>query len=222
MKGRTGILLVMIVLLASLLLIKDTDAKEKMPLNAESIYSEAEASIFYIRNLTEGGALRSVGTGFLISSTGQAATAYHVVKDAAVLEATLSDGSVVKGIKVAAYDELTDAALLQFPKPAANQPYPAIPLRHDSVAHGQRLYAIGYPLKDTPIITEGIVNTPKAKINSRDRILISAQIASGMSGGPVLDDFGNLIGIVSGSMRTMPGIHLVASTGQLQDLMKQK
>ncbi|MFD2876769.1 hypothetical protein ACFTAO_13560 [Paenibacillus rhizoplanae] len=45
------------------------------------------------------------------------------------------------------------------------------------------MYALGYPLKNTAIITEGIVNTPAADINGRSRILTSAQVASGMSGG---------------------------------------
>lgn len=222
MKRRTGFLLLLIVALASLLLMKDTDAQESQPYDAEAVYRDAEAAIFYIRNLTEAGALRSVGTGFLISKTGQAATAYHVVKEAAALEATLADGTVVKGIQVVRFDELTDTALLQLPKPAAGRSYPAIPLRKDSVKHGQRVFAIGYPLKDTPIVTEGIVNAPRANVNSRDRILVSASIVSGMSGGPVLDNYGNLIGIVSGSMRTMPGIHLVAGTEQMAELIKDR
>lgn len=222
MNRKTGILWVVVVVLASVLLIKNTDAREVLPQDAKEVYREAGSAIFYIRNLTEAGTLRSVGTGFFISKSGQAATAYHVVKGAAALEVTLADGRVIKDVRITGFDELTDTALLQLPKPAASQPYPAIPMRSESVVHGERVFAIGYPLKNTPIITEGIINSPNAEINSRDRILISATIASGMSGGPVLDDYGSLIGIVSGSLRTMQGIHLVAGMEQLQKLLDNK
>lgn len=53
----------------------------------------------------------------------------------------------------------------------------------EKLRHGEAVYALGYPLKNTAIITEGIVNTPAADINGRSRILTSAQVASGMSGG---------------------------------------
>ncbi|WP_214630721.1 S1 family peptidase [Paenibacillus agaridevorans] len=214
-------LLIAVTLVGLTTYMNQTEALETEPLIAKEVYREAQNAVFYLRNVTESGTLRSVGTGFLLSGNGKAATAYHVVQGAASLEATLADGTVVKNVKVMSYDEQTDTAVLQLPLPklAAGKSYVSLPLREEPVMHGERIFAIGYPLKNTPIITEGIVNAPTADINSRERILISAQIASGMSGGPVIDENGQLAGIVSGSLRTMTGIHLVASTKQLSDIM---
>ena len=82
------------------------------------------------------------------------------------------------------------------------------------------MFAIGYPMKETKIITEGIVSSPQAPVNGRNRILISAQVASGMSGGPVLDKNGDVVGVISGSLRTMNNIHLVVDMDTVRTVME--
>lgn len=214
-----------LILLSSMLWFAGATAETPAALNAEQIYEKASDSVLYIRALRSDGSVIAVGSGVLISSDGKAATAYHVVKGAAQLEAVLSDGSVIKSVKLKQQDELTDAALLKLPerKDAKGQttPYKALTIREAAVKHGQKVFAIGYPLKDTRIITEGIVNHPNAEINGRPRILTSAQIASGMSGGPLLDEQGRLAGIISGSLRTMNNIHLVIDMDDLRAIMKE-
>nr|WP_261807957.1 serine protease [Paenibacillus sp. N3.4] len=165
----------------------------------------------------------------MISPDGIAATAYHVVAEADHLEAIFNDGRMVSSIEVLGRDDQTDAAILKLPAATAvarenasfekKASYNALRVRETAVKHGEKVFAIGYPMKDTPIITEGIINSPKAEINGRDRILTSAQIVGGMSGGPVIDRYGRLAGIVSGSMRTMNNIHLVIPTEQLRNLL---
>ncbi|OMF35792.1 hypothetical protein BK133_10050 [Paenibacillus sp. FSL H8-0548] len=212
-------------LISSIVSYTGAEAETPAVQNAEQIYSKANEAVIYVRALRSDGTVLAVGSGVLISSDGQAATAYHVVKGAELLEAVLSDGSVVKSIKLLKYDELTDAALLKLPerKDAKGKitPYNKLSIRGAAVKYGEKVFAIGYPLRNTPIITEGIVNNPQAEINGRPRILTSAQIASGMSGGPLLDEQGRLAGIISGSLRTMNNIHLVIDTSDLRSLMKE-
>lgn len=182
--------------------------------NAEQIYALSADSVFYVRALRADGSVRATGTGVVLSPDGAAATAYHVVDDAERIEAVLADGRVVRGVKLAAFDEPSDAAILRLPSPASGSAggkpaaYKPVPLREEPVRFGEAVFAIGYPLSATPIITEGIVNSPSAKINGRPRILASAPIVNGMSGGPLIDARGRLAGIMSGSLRTMSGIHL--------------
>jgi S1-C subfamily serine protease len=194
--------------------------------NAEEIYELSHGSIFYIRSLKSDDTLIATGTGVLLSPNGTAASAYHVIKEAEKIEGTFDDGRVISSIEVLNYDELKDTAILKLPDPQAaagkQSEYPFIPIREAAVKYGEKIYAIGYPLKNTPIITEGIINTPKAEINGRNRILTSAQIVSGMSGGPVIDQQGQLVGIISGSMRTMNNIHLVIDNGDLLSSMQWK
>ncbi|MNC45218.1 Serine protease Do-like HtrA [compost metagenome] len=135
----------------------------------------------------------------------------------------MADGTVISPVKVTKYDELKDVAVLALPDPAAmkvkGNVYPYLNMRKDAVKHGEAVFALGYPLKNTPIITEGIVNSPDAEINGRSRILTSAQVASGMSGGPLIDAHGQLAGIISGSLRTMNNIHLIINMEDLRSLL---
>ncbi|WP_053373859.1 S1 family peptidase [Paenibacillus sp. FJAT-27812] len=215
---------IVVSLLSCIVLFTGAGAQTPAIQNAEGIYENAGDAVFYLRALRSDGTVLAVGSGVVISADGEAATAYHVVKDAARLEAILADGSALKGVKLLRYDELTDAALLKLPARVDSKGkiklYSMLLIKETALKHGERIFAIGYPLKNTPIITEGIVNNPKAEINGRDRVLVSAQVASGMSGGPAIDEQGRLAGIISGSLRTMNNIHLVIAASDLRQLMK--
>lgn len=200
------------------------DADAPVVYNAEQIYGRSYAALFYIRVLQSDGTVASAGTGVTVSPDGTAVTACHVVKQAARIEGTFPDGRTVGPIEVLSFDEATDVAIVKLPDPVdsngQSKPYETLAIRETAVKHGEKVFALGYPIKNTPIITEGIVNTPKAEINGRDRILTSAQIASGMSGGPLLDQQGRLSGIISGSMRTMNNIHLVIDMKDVRSLLQ--
>jgi S1-C subfamily serine protease len=191
--------------------------------NAEELYSHAEEAIFYVRVLREDGTLKDVGTGFVIRPDGTALTAYHVVVETEQVECVLNDLSTVTG-RVIARNEAADTAVLKLEQPADNagiqRTYPFIPLRTGQVKHGERVFAIGFPMKGTKIITEGIVNAARASINGRDRVLVSAELVNGMSGGPLLDEHGYAAGILSGSLRTMSGIHLAVSAEEAAAVAK--
>ncbi|MGU3470873.1 hypothetical protein ACLBWT_06950 [Paenibacillus sp. D51F] len=63
------------------------------------------------------------------------------------------------------------------------------------------------------------LSSPDAFVNGRSRVLIDAAIASALSGGPLIDEQGRLAGIISGSLRTMEGIHLAAGMSDLTALL---
>jgi len=188
--------------------------------DAETVYALSGEAVFYIRVLNAEGAVRSTGSGVVISPEGTAATAYHVVKGAERIEVVFPGSGTGLPATVVGFDELTDAAVLALPK--RKQAYPAVAVRNETVAFGEKVFAIGYPLKNTPIVTEGIVNNPAAEINGRARMLISAQVVSGMSGGPIIDAQGRLAGIVSGSLRTMNNIHLGIDIADLNAVVQKK
>lgn len=218
-KGWIAALVLAAVLAAGPYAAGTTQAERQAPLAADDSYRLASGAVFYLRALGPDGTVAATGTGVLLSARGDAATAYHVVKGAAKLEAVLADGRAVSPVKVVRYDERTDVAVLELPAPKAGGGYPFVARRAEKLEHGDSVYAIGYPLKQTPIVTQGIVSSPDAVVSGRSRVLIDAAIASGMSGGPVLDEQGRLAGIISGSLRTMAGIHLAAGMSDLHALL---
>lgn len=194
--------------------ISGAEATALPELSAEQIYQADADSVFYLRVYKEDGTLKTVGTGFLIKG-GKALTAYHVIADGASYEAVFDDGKTVRGLKVTAADEDLDAAVLSIQAGTRK----GLELASDEARHGQRTFAMGYPLKGTKIITEGIVNAPAAKVNGVNRLLTSAQVASGMSGGPLFDQYGQVVGLVSGSFRTMDNIHLCVSAIDIRTIL---
>ncbi|MNH96543.1 putative serine protease HhoA precursor [compost metagenome] len=208
-------------LLISNFSISGADPPEKY--DSEGLYAYAQPAIFYVRAFRADGTLKDVGTGFVIKSDGTALTAYHVIGGADRISCVFDSGTIIEGCQVVSQDETMDTAVLKL-QPNGNssgqeEVFPYINLRTSTLKHGEHVAAIGYPIKETKIITEGIVNSPRAPINGRDRILVSAQVVNGMSGGPVLDKYGEVIGLISGSLRTMNNIHLVVGVEDINKVM---
>lgn len=175
------------------------------PMTAEECYQKNEASVLYLRSYYSSGSLKATGSGFIVSEDGLAVTAAHVIKGGAKLTAVQKDGSELALSLVQSNDE-TDIAVLRLPKGK----YKAIELADKVPNTGAVVRAMGYPMKGAGIITEGIVASQSAEVSGKNRMLVTCDIVNGMSGGPILDATGRAVGVVSGSVRTMDGIHLSA------------
>ncbi|AEY67482.1 serine protease [Clostridium sp. BNL1100] len=191
-------------------------ASDRPKLDAVQIYKQYSNSIFYMRVIREDGTLKTVGSGFLIGG-GKALTAFHVVDGGKSYEAVFDDGVIIKDIKTAKTDKDNDLALVTINAGKRE----GLEVSSTGAEHGQKVFALGYPMKGTKIITEGITNTPKAEINGQSRILTSAQVASGMSGGPLLDRYGSVVGLISGSLRNMSNIHICVSADSIKSFIKE-
>lgn len=186
-------------------------ATQKEAISAETQYAAAGESMIYIRCFYASGGLKTTGSGFIINSDGLAVTAAHVIDKAARITAVDSDGKELS-CDVVSCDMASDVAVLRLPK----DKYKALQLADKAPAGGATLRAVGYPLKDTLIITEGLLSSPSGKINEKNRMLVSCDIVNGMSGGPIFDQYGRIVGMCSGSVRTMSGIHLSALYSDLK------
>ncbi len=149
-----------------------------------------------------------VGSGFVVDSDGYILTNNHVVTTstgrlANAIRVTLSDGSVVSASIVGA-DAKSDLALIKIEKTGLK----ALPFADlDNVVIGQDVVAIGYALDlgggegPSYSVTRGIVSQKNRAISetSTSSILGAVQtdaaINHGNSGGPLLDMFGEVVGI---------------------------
>jgi S1-C subfamily serine protease len=196
-------------------------AEENKPLTADKIYEITSESVFYLRVFTEDGSLKTVGTGFIIGED-KILTAYHVINEGKSFEAVFDDGKTVKDISVIKSDKEKDLALLDIKLKDNFIFSKAVNFSSDEVKYGEKVFALGYPMKNTKIITEGIINSPKVKLNGDDVMFISSQVASGMSGGPIIDEYGNLKGLISGSMRNMTNINIGISIADIKNFVGGK
>ncbi len=155
------------------------------------------------RNQTFKQEVKSLGSGFFISSDGYIVTNSHVAGNAVKIVVTTIDGKQHDARLVGA-DELTDIALL---KVDDGGPFPALRLGNsDEVIVGEWTIAMGNPfglfeINNKPIVTVGVVsstglNFPDVQGRSyRDMIQTDAAINSGNSGGPLLNANAEVIGV---------------------------
>ena len=132
------------------------------------------------------------GSGFLISREGYLLTNAHVVVDATRIPVEFRNGVRVQGtvVRVA---KARDVALVQVPLTGVM----ALPIRPKAgLSVADDVYVVGSPLKPglRSTVSKGIVSAYR-RIDGQNYIQSDAAITPGSSGGPLLDDRGNVVGI---------------------------
>ena len=152
----------------------------------------------------------SVGTGFLISQNGLIVTNAHVVGDELELLVTLFDTNKRKAI-VLGKDINEDIALL------AIEGYKLKPISFGNLerpAVGEEVLAMGYAL-DLPgnaTFTKGMVSAYRPNLfGNLTALQTDTAINPGNSGGPLVDLYGNVIGINTAVAKSAEGINFAIS-----------
>ncbi|MFI4859410.1 MAG: serine protease [Phycisphaerales bacterium JB063] len=139
-------------------------------------------------------------SGFIISEDGLAVTNHHVVDNAdnLTLVARTHDGRVVPIVEVLACDARDDVALVRLSPD--HGPYTALPIARDAEV-GERVHAITHPDGRFYCYTSGEVSRfflePRRRGTGARRMQITADYAKGSSGGPILNDRGEVVGLVT-------------------------
>lgn len=163
-------------------------ASSDAPLNTEQIVTRSIPSIVQIRT-PEGR-----GSGFVIDPSGLVLTNRHVVGSAYTVKTDLYDGSTHTA-RVIKRDTALDVALLQVEGSMAD--IPGLPICHTSaVKVGEGVVAIGNPLSLSNSVTQGVVSGIR-KNGVHHLIQTDAAVNPGNSGGPLFNQRGAVIGIVT-------------------------
>ena len=148
------------------------------------------------------------GSGFITRSDGVILTNAHVVEGASEVDVTLPDGRSYSG-KVLGSDPVTDVAVVK----VAATGLPVAPLGDSTkVRPGEWAIAIGNPLGLDNTVTAGIISAVQRTnaIGEGQRvpyIQTDAAVNPGNSGGPLINDRGQVIGINT-AIRKAPGAGL--------------
>ena len=149
----------------------------------------------------------SLGSGFIINKEGYILTNDHVVKDAESIQVKLSNDKVYGG-KVVGEDPKTDLAVIKI---NASEELPVAVLGDsDKLQVGQWAIAIGNPFGLDRTVTVGVVSaTGRSNMGIEtyeDFIQTDASINPGNSGGPLLNIYGEVIGINTAIVAAGQGI----------------
>jgi serine protease Do len=142
--------------------------------------------------------INGMGTGIVIDPRGYIITNQHVVEDVNLIRVRLSDGTSA-GAKVVARDNESDLALLKID---VNRPLETMPLGTASdLMVGETVIAIGNAYGYAHTVTVGVVSALKRdvtlnkEISYKSLIQTDASINPGNSGGPLVNVYGELVGV---------------------------
>jgi len=147
---------------------------------------------------TGDGEQRGSGTGFFITEDGFLVTNEHVVKDATRVRLVTSAGTI--DAKVVQQDAANDLALLK-----AEGKFAVLPVAASrAMKLGSTVVTIGFP--DTtfqgfsPKLAKGEISSLKGFQDDPREFQISLPVQHGNSGGALVDERGNVVGVVSGRL----------------------
>ena len=153
------------------------------------------------------------GSGFYVSAAGDLITNNHVIKgcDEAVV---VKHGTA----RIVARDTRNDLALLHLvTRPDATTAKPVV-FRSTPMQLGESVYVLGYPysgmLDNGVNFTNGMVSSSAGMDNDSTRFQLTAPVQPGNSGGPVLDQAGNLLGVVVARMSDVATIAQTSTVPQ--------
>jgi serine protease Do len=138
--------------------------------------------------------MTSIGSGFFISSDGNAVTNSHVVENSDTAEIRTQEGQTYTA-KVVGKDPIRDLALI---KVDGRNDFSYVTIADELPRVGDWVLAVGSPFGLGGTVTAGIVSARQRNIDpasSEDLIQIDAPINSGDSGDPSFDTNGNVIGV---------------------------
>jgi S1-C subfamily serine protease len=141
-----------------------------------------------------------------VSGEGHLLTNRHVIAGSRSVVVRVG-GRIVRA-KVVAEHPTRDMAILQVELPTDRRPHP-VPLASGPPGRGERVFAFGYPMSDvmgTGVkLTQGaVVGVPEP--GQEPRITFDAKVNPGNSGGPLCDECGNVVGMVTSKTNLGLGI----------------
>ena len=184
----------------------------------QQIAEKALAATVSLEMKDKNDVIYSRGSGFFVRHN-LIATNYHVIKEAAQGTAKLVGKEMKYTIEgITATDETNDLTLLKVTVQGVNP----LPLGNsDTVQIGETVYVVGNPKGLEGTFSSGIISSIR-KRHAKKEFQMTAPISPGSSGGPVLNDRGEVIGV---SVRTYTGqeaqnLNFAIHSAELKELLE--
>lgn len=169
------------------------------------------------------------GSGFIVNQAGLIVTNFHVVEgevDVAVkLFLRTEDGleqRTLRKCKVVAANPDADLALVKI-EPPEDIVLPYVYMGDsESVAVGERVYAIGTPIGLERTVSSGIVSVNNRAFSGRTHLQITTPINPGNSGGPLFNLRGEVVGVNSSGYTGLQGLNFAIPSKYVIDFLRNR
>ena len=182
--------------------------------SADEIYEQVKNSVGEIVTYDDYGKEVSLGTGFVYSTDGKIVTNYHVIDGASSAKVKI-EGKEYDVQYVLAYDAAIDLAVLQISAVDLQE----LRVCKEDVQTGKTVYAFGSSQGMTATFSQGIVTYAKREIGSVVYVQHDAAISNGNSGGPLLNQYCEIIGINTMTIQDSQNLNFAIASVELDNLI---
>ena len=138
--------------------------------------------------------LVTTGTGFFVTGDGHFVTSAHVIAGASRVQVLTRTGTLIA--RVVHSDTISDLALLKVS--GTFKPLPVISSR--PLREGTRVFTFGHPIPDIqgvdPVYASGNIRKLSGVQGDPGTLQISVPVQPGNAGGPLVNEYGNVVGVV--------------------------
>ncbi len=167
------------------------------------------------------------GSGVVISTSGIIATNYHVIEGASAIGVELiRDGvSTSYSAELRTFDKQNDLALIQVVDPKY-QPFESVRFKFDTrlADVGTGVFTLGYPwvlagMGKEVKFTDGKISSKTGFQGGITTYQVTVPVQPGNSGGPLFDDQGNLVAIISSKIDPAENVTYAIKSSYLKSLV---
>lgn len=189
-------------------------AEAEKPRRPAEIIKEALPATVLIEGKTEDGK-EFAGSGFLINASGTIVTNLHVIRGLVTIRVALTNGDVYDRVTVRAYDERRDIAVIQ----VLAFGLPVLRLGDsDRVEQGDSVVLLGNPLGLQGSASTGIVSAIR-QLDGFRVFQTDAAASPGNSGGPMLNERGEVVGILTFRFKAGESLNFVVPVNYARGLL---
>lgn len=197
---------------------KEAEPAQKGPMSPADLAEYTQACTVTINVQMHGGG-EGAGSGFFIDDEGTIATSYHVIDSAESISVALGSGGSYEVTEIIDFSEMYDIALLKIDYNSKDH----LKFAKETGRTGETVYAVGSSLGFLDgTFSDGIISNSSRKVGSINCIQTTAAISHGNSGGPLVNEYGEVIGINAFSYENGESLNLAVKASMLDELAKNK
>ena len=181
--------------------------------SANEIFEMYKNSVGEIITYDKSGNEHALGSCFVYSQDGKIITNYHVIEESYSANVTIQ-GKTYPVRHVLAYDKIIDVAVLKID---ASDLF-ALPICKKEHAVGGSVFAFGSSKGLTATFSQGIITCSSREVDDIMYVQHDAAISGGNSGGPLINNHGEVIGVNTWTVRDSQNLNFAIMMSELDNL----
>lgn len=180
------------------------------------IFEKAKNAVAIINVYDENRNLMRIGAGFTYTPDGQIVTTYNLVNGGTYVKIKVNDREYVP-VAIYKIDRRRDVIVYKIDDNGL--PFLSV-ANSDNVKVGDRVFTIGNPLGFERSFTEGIISAKRDFGAGKVYFQFTGPTTEGMEGSPLLDEFGNVIGIISSRSYMDKNLNFAIQINSIREILE--